>query len=227
MSKQAVIIYGPPGSGKGTQAELLARKYNFIHFDTGRYGESLVYAPGALKDPVLRRERKNFDAGRLFTPSWILGIVKDAVQRIARTGFGVIFSGSPRTLFEALGDKSHQGLLATLKRLYSRKNITILKLSIREGTTLKRNSRRFVCSICGLPVLARAKTKQCAFCAGPLRKRSLDNPKIIKVRIKEYRDRTYPILARAKKLGLKLIQINGEPSPYKVHQEILRKLGLK
>jgi len=42
MMKKVVIIFGPPGSGKGTQAELLARKFNFVHFDTGRYEENLL-----------------------------------------------------------------------------------------------------------------------------------------------------------------------------------------
>ena len=63
MLKRAVIIYGPPGSGKGTQAELLAKKFGFIHFDTGRYFEALLHSPETQKNPVLRRERKNFDNG--------------------------------------------------------------------------------------------------------------------------------------------------------------------
>ena len=53
--KKTIIIYGPPGSGKGTQAELLARKFPLIHFDTGRYIESIIRAPGATKDPVIQR----------------------------------------------------------------------------------------------------------------------------------------------------------------------------
>ncbi|MGC9611007.1 MAG: nucleoside monophosphate kinase [Minisyncoccia bacterium] len=227
MQKQAVIIYGPPGSGKGTQAELLARKYNFIHFDTGRYGESILYAPGALKDPILRRERKNFDTGVLFTPSWTLRMVSDATRRIAAAGWNIVYSGSPRTAFEAFGDKKQKGLTALLSKLYGKRNVKIIFLQIRGGTTLKRNGARFVCSVCGLPKLARSKESRCAFCSGLLRERSLDDPKVISVRLKEYENRTFPIISKMKKRGFKVVRVNGEPLPYKVFESVKKTLKLK
>ncbi|KKU93863.1 MAG: Adenylate kinase [Candidatus Jorgensenbacteria bacterium GW2011_GWA1_48_13] len=227
MSKQAVVIYGPPGSGKGTQAELLESKYSFIHFDTGKYIESLVHDPELRKNSLIKREKKLFDSGTLNTPAWVLSIVKDATIKIARAGYSIIFSGSPRTLFEALGDRSHGGLLAALINLFGRRNITILKLSVRPQTSIKRNSSRLVCSVCGLPILAASKIKNCALCGAPARKRIFDNPKLIKVRLKQYEDRTLPIIQKAKKLGLKVVQINGEPAPYKVHASVIRALKLK
>ena len=226
MSKQAIVIYGPPGSGKGTQAELLARRYNFVHFDTGRYIESVVHDPKLQKNPIIRRERKLFDSGILCTPSWVLKIVRDAVEKIAKAGYGVIFSGSPRTIFEALGDKKNMGLVKTLLRIYGKKNITILKLQVRDKTSIKRNSHRLVCSVCGLPILSHAKVKRCAFCDGAMRTRSLDKPSVIKVRLIEYRKRTYPIIAEANKIGIKVKELNGEPLPYKVFANLVRFLKL-
>jgi len=223
MRKQAVIIYGPPGSGKGTQAELLARKFNFIHFDTGRYLESVLRSPGWQKNAILRRERRLFDTGKLCTPSWVLKITKEEAKRIAKAGYSIVFSGSPRTLYEAFGNKQN-GLFNTLQKLYGLKNVIIIFLKIRDRVSIKRNSHRLVCSVCGLPLLAKAKIKECALCAGKMRTRSLDKPSVIKVRLKEYSNRTYPIIAKAKKMGIKVLPINGEPLPYKVHNQIVRVL---
>jgi len=227
MPKQAVIIYGPPGSGKGTQAELLARKYNFIHFDTGKSIEAAVHDPKLQKNAVIRRERKLFDTGKLNSPPWVLGLVKEATVKIARAGSSIIFSGSPRTIYEALGDKNRAGLLTTLGKLYGKKNITILKLTVRPQTSIRRNSGRLVCSVCGLPILAASRIKNCALCGAPARKRSLDKPAVIKVRLKQYDDRTLPILQEAKKIGLRIVEIDGEPVPYKVHAKIVKVLRLK
>jgi len=220
MMKKVVIIFGPPGSGKGTQAELLARKFNFVHFDTGRYEENLLYAPGALKDPVLQRERKNFDTGKLCTPSWILKTIKQATEKIAQSGQNIVYSGSPRTMFEAFGDSRHQGLIALLNKLYGRKNILILKLNIPDKISIKRNSERWVCSVCGLPLLARARIKNCAFCGGKMRKRSLDNPEVIKIRLKEYRSRTFPVFQELKRRGYKIQEVNAQKFPYLIFQKI-------
>ncbi len=219
------MIYGPPGSGKGTQAELLAKKYHFVHFDTGRYFENLLRSPEAKKNSILRREKKLFDSGILLTPSWVLKTVSDATKKIAAAGFSIVYSGSPRTIFEAFGTKNN-GLIHFLEKLYGRKNIAVIKLNIREKTTISRNSQRLVCAICGLPILANAKNKHCSFCAGPMRKRTLDDPKVIEVRLKEYRERTYPILQELKKNGFKIKEINGEPLPYKVFAQILKKLSI-
>ena len=225
MQKRAVVIYGPPGSGKGTQAELLAKKYYFIHFDTGRYFENIFRSRAAKKDPVFRREKKLFDSGILFTPAWVLKTVSQATKEIAKAGFSIVYSGSPRTLFEAFGLKNN-GLIKLLGELYGRKNITVIKLNIREKTTISRNSQRLVCVICGLPILANSKSKRCSFCAGPMRKRTLDDPKVIKVRLKEYRERTYPILQTLKKFGFEINEINGEPLPYKVFAQIIKALKI-
>ena len=227
MTNQAVIIYGPPGSGKGTQAELLARKFNFIHFDTGRYLEGIYRDPKQQKNPLISREKKLFDSGKLNTPTWVLKVVSEATRRIAKAGFGIIYSGSPRTIFEAFGDRNHKSLLSTLIKLYGKKNIIVVKLNVKNQTSIKRNSARFVCSVCGLPVLASARSKKCSFCAGPARRRTLDKPEIIKVRLKEYRERTYPILKKMRDLGFRIREINGEPAPYKVHEQVVRKLGLR
>jgi len=223
---KAVIIYGPPGSGKGTQADLLARKFNFIHLDTGRYLEGLFRSPKAKKDSVLKREKANFDSGRLCTPEWVLKITREETERIAKAGYNLVFSGSPRTLFEAFGDKKTKGLSDTLIKSFGKNNVSVVLLEVRDATSIKRNSHRVVCSQCGLPKLESVKIPHCPLCAGPMRTRSLDNPEIIKVRLKEYRDRTYPIVAQMKKKGFSISKIDGEPLPYKVSDKVVNALKL-
>lgn len=226
MQKQAVILYGPPGAGKGTQAELLARRYGFVHFDTGHFLESLVHAPGATKDPALRRERILFDTGKLNTPAWVLRVITEEVRKIGTAGYSIVFSGSPRTLYEAFGEKREKGLVATLFKYYGKRNVHPVWLDIRAETTLHRNRTRKICSVCGLPKLGKAEVNHCPFCEGPLYTRTLDDPEVIKERLKEFHGRTYPILREFKKHGIAVRKVNGEPAPYKVFASVVRTLKL-
>jgi adenylate kinase len=224
--KKAIIVYGPPGSGKGTQANLLADKLGLIHFDTGKYIEQVINDPANQKNPIIQREKKNFDAGILCTPSWVLKIIRKKTEELAKADFGVVFSGSPRTLFEAFGDKKNKGLIEILEKNYGKKNITPILLKVSSKASIKRNSGRLVCSVCKLPVLAKSCVeKSCPLCAASFRRRSLDTPEVIKVRLKQYRERTAPILKELKKRGYKIYLVNGEPLPYKVFAEILKKIN--
>ncbi|MFH1192907.1 MAG: nucleoside monophosphate kinase [Candidatus Jorgensenbacteria bacterium] len=227
MQKQAVILFGPPGSGKGTQAELLARRFPFIHVDSGRMIENAVHAPGAERDPVLRAQRKNFDTGKLCDPAWYLKLVKETARRIADMGSSVVFSGAFRTYQETFGEGRERGLLAALAKFYGEKNVHVVMLNIRPATTLKRNTKRKICAVCGFQQLPGATHPRCLFCDGPMRVRSLDNPNVIRERLKEYHARTSPIVAALKKHGVRVTKINGEPAPYLVFESVSRALGLK
>lgn len=229
MAKVAVIIYGPPGAGKGTQANLLAWRKDFVHFDTGKHLEHLLHDPANRKNKITQRERKLFESGALMTPSFVLKVTTDKAKEIAEAGFNIVFSGSPRTVFEAFGDKKNTGLIDFLKKHYGKKNIYPIFLNIDPQIAIKRNERRLICSVCGNAVLYREdlhKHKTCPLCGGLLRKRSVDNPAIFQTRIKEYRERTLPILAGLKKRGYKIISINGKPLPFEINEAILQKLPL-
>lgn len=226
MRKQAVILFGPPGSGKGTQAELLARRFRFTHFDGGRVIEGLIRGSGAMHSAALRQARKDFDSGKLCDPVWWLGEAKKATARIAASGSSIVYSGSPRTLYEAFGKGRAKGLLAEIARRYGKRNVYIIELRIREATTLRRNSHRKVCAVCGLQQLPGAKHPRCLFCDGAMRTRSLDKPSVIRERLKEYAGRTYPMLREFKRRGFRVIKVNGEPAPYRVFERVVQSLGL-
>lgn len=222
--KIGVIIYGPPGAGKGTQAELLAKKKQLIHFDTGRYLESILHSKEAEKNKILKKEQQIWDSGVLNTPSWVLEIVKKFTGNFARAGAGIVLSGSPRTIFETFGDKKTEGLISFLTKIYGKKKIFIINLKINNATSINRNSKRLVCSVCNLSILAESKINKCSLCGGPAKKRILDNPETIKIRLKEYEERTLPIISRLKKNGYNVVEVNGDAAPFKVSELILNKI---
>ncbi len=220
MRQVAVILYGPPGSGKGTQANLLATKLSLIHFDTGRFCEALVHDPDLQKNKVIARERKLFDSGKLMTPSFVLQEVTKHTKKIHRAGWGLVFSGSPRTLYET------KGLLPVLEKLYSKKNIFVFILEVPEKSSFSRNSKRILCSVCKAPLLTAyypsKKPKFCPICAGSFYRRTLDDKKVIKIRLNEYKERTEPIFKLMGKRGYRLHRINGVQAPFKVFKQILK-----
>lgn len=178
MEKIAVVIYGPPGSGKGTQAEKIAQAFNLIHFDTGKIIEKTVHDPKNARDPIIQEERRLFDTGFLTTPPWTLNLVLENIKKIYSEGKGVVFSGSPRTEYEAEGDKSARiplgyyplrsrwdltgsqrdgipegkegipGVIEILEKYYGKENIIFLRLNVSRQTAIYRNTHRRVCEKC-------------------------------------------------------------------------------
>lgn len=225
VKSKAVILYGPPGAGKGTQAELLVRTRNFVHFDTGRYLEKeLIYSPQPKnKNSTLARERKLFIEGKLCTPSFVLNLVKRETKKLVALGADIVYSGSPRTLYEAFGTKKVEGLIPSLINLLGRENVYIILIDVPEEVSLHRNTQRKICSVCGLQMLAGFKQERCSFCYGKLRKRVLDKPSIIKVRLREYEERTFPIMRELEKRKFtNLFKIDGTPHPFEVNKEIIK-----
>ncbi|TSC82021.1 MAG: adenylate kinase [Parcubacteria group bacterium Gr01-1014_20] len=226
MKKIAVMFYGPPGSGKTTQASLISDKLGLFHFDTGHFLESLVYDPENQTKKVIVRERKLFEEGTLMTPSFVLREVSNETKKIAKAGWGIVFSGSPRTVYEA------QNLFPLLEKLYGKKNVFIFVMKINDAKSSHRNTERLVCSTCNRPLLKEfypsRKPKHCPFCAGSFYKRSLDNAEAIKVRVKQYEERTKPIINLAKKRKYDIQTINGELAPYQIFKKVYAhfKVGL-
>ena len=225
LNKNVVIIMGPPGAGKGTQAELLVKTKNLVHFDTGRYLEELLYNSQFKKNKIIREQRELFESGKLVTPSWLLGQVTRKVKSFAKANLGIVISGSPRTLYEAFGDKSHKGLMKVLEQSYGKKNIFIFVIKVPENQSIKRNSGRLICSVCKTPLLGVGNwklevKKRCPFCAGKLYKRVLDKPEIIKKRLIEYKTQTLPVIKVLKSKNYQYFEINGNPLPFKINKKI-------
>ncbi|MFA5386659.1 MAG: nucleoside monophosphate kinase [Candidatus Paceibacterota bacterium] len=220
-SKAAVLIFGQPGAGKGTQAELLAKRMGFVHFDTGRYFEQIVFDPRLQKDSVIKEQRRLFETGKLWTPSWVLSQITEKVKDFSRAGLSIVFSGSPRTLYEAFGDKKKLGLMKILEKLYGKKNVSLFFLKVSADTSIRRNSHRLICSVCkGILLNIKPTPKICPFCGGKLLKRVLDKPEIIKKRLEEFKKLTEPVFSAMKRRGYKIIEVDGNALPFKINKRI-------
>ncbi len=229
MAKKAVVIYGPPGSGKGTQANLLAWTKNFIHFDTGKFLEQAVNDPDSNNDPVIQEEKKLFESGKLLTPSFVLKITEEKTVDVSKAGFSIVFSGSPRTMFEAFGDDSNRGLVDILNEQYGKNNVFFVFLDIDPKAAIQRNKNRLVCSVCATAILysdVAHKHKTCPLCGGVLRTRAVDNPAVLETRIQEYEERTKPIIAELEKRNYKINKVTASAMPFDVFVEIKKKLKL-
>ena len=216
-----IFLFGLPGSGKGTQANILADKFGFFHFDTGKEIEKTVHDSALQNDPVIKHERVLFETGFLNTPSWVEELVKTRVADYLKKGEKVVFSGSPRTLSEV------QGLLPVLEKYAGKNNLLALLIEDKEETSIFRNSHRRVCDNCRTPVMWSGETEnltKCTQCGGRLIKRVLDAEDIIRERIREYRTRTEPAIDFLRRSGVRIINIDGEISPEEVADSILENL---
>ncbi|MDO8601815.1 MAG: nucleoside monophosphate kinase [bacterium] len=222
IQKHAVMIFGTPGSGKGTQANLLMWIKGYYHFDSGKYLRSVLYDPANQDKKIIQKERKLNEAGILNTPSWVLGLFKKETTKVAKAGMSIVYSGSPRTMYEAFGDEKTPGLVAIMEKLYGKENVNAFSLTMSPGAGAKRNAKRRTCSVCSTGVLADSTDTVCPICGGQFKVRIDDNPEVAQTRIAEYETRTKPILAELQKRGVPVHELSGEQPPHVVHAEILK-----
>lgn len=220
---KAVIIYGPPSGGKGTQAKLVAQKFDLVNFDTGSYIRNEIYDPKNRKSKVIQKQKAFVEKGQLATPSWVLSLVKKHIKEIRSIGMGIVLSGSPRTVPEAIGDKKTEGIMHLLEREYGKRNIIIFELRIPLAESLKRNTTRIMCETCDTQLIGAYSKglKKCPFCAGKLFKRADDRrPEVIKKRLEVYLKQTKPIIRELKRHGFKVTPIDGTLMPTEVFMRI-------
>ena len=228
QNKKVIIILGPPGSGKGTQVELLAEKFNLYHWDTSKIiGKMIKEAKkGAFiriegKKYYFEKERKMRTKGLLWDPPFIIYCVKEKIQQLAKEREGIAMTGSPRTLYEG------QKLIPFLKKLYGAKNVKITILKLSEKESIWRNTHRRECELIRHPILytkETAKLTKCPLDGSKLVSRMDDVAEIIKIRLKEFREKTLPVIELFKKQGLKVKTVNGEQSVADVFKDILKAL---
>lgn len=222
MSKFAVIIYGPPGSGKSTQADLVASAYGLIRFDTGKYIEEVINDPKNKKNKFIQEQKKRYENGFLCDRPWVFSIVTSQIKKIIKAGFGLILGGSPRSVYEAFDQKGRPGLYSILKNVYGKNGIFTFLLKVAPKSSIFRNKERKICTVCSRQVVyeKRFKITQCPFCSGPLRTRKDDKTEVIRNRLVEFEHATKPIFKGLKKLCFRVHLVNGEQPPYKVFQDI-------
>ena len=213
----AVIIFGPPGSGKSTQAALLADTLAYEVVDTGRLLRVVLYDPARQEDPVIKAERERFDTGVLVTPSFIVDLLRSHLMSLAAAGVSCVIGGSPRTMGEA------EALLPELIAAYGPANVHCVLLDTPLEVCKARSLARAICNACGRPQLAMGPAteapKRCRACGGELYVRA--DITAIETRFDEYQARTVPVFAFAESLGLRICRVDGAEHPGAVYGEIV------
>jgi len=225
--KLVIILMGAPGAGKGTQAELLAERLNLYYLETSKVLEETFLSVqkndlinvGSQKFS-LKKEKILWQTGKLCDPPFVSYLVREKIKEISKKGKNLILAGSPRTVFEG------KEVVPLLKKLYGQKNIKVILLDISPQETIFRNSHRRICQLMRHPIVFSKETKNLTICpldgSKLMRRKGLDDPETIKVRLKEYKERTYPIIDYFKKEKLSLKIVDGSPSPAVIFENLIK-----
>lgn len=190
-----IVIFGPPGSGKGTQARLLAESFGLIQLSTG----DLLREAVAAKTDAGNLASEIMNAGGLVPDETVNAILADRITQ-KETAMGFIFDGYPRTVQQA---KSLDNLLKTKRTSIN----LVLQLEIGDDVLVNRITGRFTCEACGEgyhDTFKKPKTTgTCDKCGGShFKRRPDDNELAIQQRLEAYHAATAPIAAFYESSGL-------------------------
>lgn len=181
-----LILLGPPGAGKGTQAKKISSKFHLPHISTGD-----MFRETAESGSDLGVKLKEYMAAGVLVPDEVvIEVVKERLSKPdCKKGF--LLDGFPRTVLQA------QSLDKLLKEK-NQKIDAVLSIYLSEEEVIKRLSNRRVCSSCGANYNVVTQPPQssdrCDLCSGKVIMRDDDNPETIKKRLKVYNDQTSPLI---------------------------------
>jgi adenylate kinase len=214
MAGLHIIIVGPPGSGKGTQAARLAHERNLAHLSTG----------DMLRDAVARKTKLGLEAerymkqGLLVPDGVILDLIEEALDNEGDLGW--IMDGFPRTLAQA----------EALALMLQKRGLTIdrvLNIAVDAELIIRRLSNRRVCPKCkAVYNLDAIKTKVpgiCDVCGSGIVKRPDDEEATVRKRLEVYEEQTAPVIDFYEKRG-GLVTVDGAAGIEETFAEILRVL---
>lgn len=209
-----IILLGPPGAGKGTQAEILSKKLKINTISTG------VMLRTAIREKTELGEiaEKYINDGKLVPDDVVVGIVKERLsQPDCENGF--ILDGFPRTTEQA------QALAESGVKIDK-----ALSLEVADETIVERLSGRRECSECGTPYHIKfnpsSAGEKCEKCGGELICRKDDNIDTVKNRIEIYHEKTEPIKAFYEKQGI-LVVAHGQEKLEDTTKEVFSALGIE
>jgi adenylate kinase len=210
-----LVLLGAPGAGKGTQAKIVAEKFNIPHISTGDILRNEIKL-----DTILGRKAGQFvKEGKLVPDELIIKIIKN---EIAKTGSkdGFLMDGFPRNLKQA---KLFQDMLKKLGLKLDK----VINIDVGKEELIKRLGSRRVChscnNICSIDKLKDNNSERCPECGGELFKRKDDYSEVISARLNVYEKETRPLIEYYKDKNL-LININGSGSQKEVTERILERL---
>lgn len=207
-----LVLFGPPGAGKGTQGTLLAEKRGLLKISTGD-----ILREAVREGTQLGLEAKKFmNAGELVPDEVILGLVREAIEGAGATGF--IMDGFPRTIPQA------EGVDVMLSQLEKPIDAVVV-LEVEGEALVKRLSGRRSCPSCGAVYnvfFDAPKTEgKCDRCGGELVQRADDSTDTVLRRLDVYRQQTQPIIEYYGKHHVPVYPIDGDRSIDDVQNDIM------
>ena len=196
-----IILLGPPGAGKGTQASRLVESRGMVQLSTG----DMLRAAVKAQTPIGLKAKAVMEAGELVSDEIVSGIIGEALDGLA-AGTGVIFDGYPRTEAQA---HSLDGILADRGRSLDH----VIELDVNEDALVERITGRYTCASCGEGYHDSFKQPkvegECDKCHGhEFKRRPDDNEETVRTRMAEYRAKTAPILPIYEARGI-VSRVNG------------------
>ena len=196
-----IILLGPPGAGKGTQAAKLVADRGMVQLSTGDMLRAAVKAgtPTGLKAKAI------MDAGELVPDDVVSGIIGERLDQMT-AGEGAIFDGYPRTAAQA---EALDKLLADRGRKLDR----VIELTVDEDALVERITGRYTCAKCGEGYHDKFKQPKvagvCDVCGSTeFKRRPDDNEETVRTRMAEYRGKTAPIIPIYEARGI-LARVDG------------------
>ncbi len=216
MARFDLILLGPPGAGKGTQAGRISEDYSTPHISTGDMLRDAVKNQTAMG----LEAKRYMDSGDLVPDSVVIGIVKDRLLE-PDTSSGFLLDGFPRTIPQA------EALDVTLKGI-GRGISKALAILVDEEELVRRLTGRYICRECQTPFHTifspPAVAGVCDKCGGALYQRDDDSETTVRNRLAVYARQTEPLIAFYDSKGV-LVRIDGEQTPDKVYADLKESIG--
>lgn len=212
-----VILLGPPGAGKGTQATGLVDEYGVKHISTG----GILREAKAAGTPLGRQAQRYMEQGELVPDAVVIGLVRERLVQPEVTTMGFLLDGFPRTEAQAV---ALDEILSELNQPLT----AAINLQVEPELLIRRLSQRRTCRGCGAVYhLENMPTKVpgvCDACGGEVYQRSDDAEATVRHRFEVYATQTAPLIAyyAARKL---LVEIDGSRAVDKVREAIVQALG--
>jgi adenylate kinase len=206
-----IILFGPPGVGKGTQAKLLVEEFHSAHISTG----DLLREAAKNRTPLGLKAKSYMDAGNLVPDDVMIDLIEEVLKSDeAQENF--ILDGFPRTLPQA----------KALDVLFEKLDVhidAVISLQVDNEEIVRRLDQRRLCRNCGrIYTLARlgADAQKCSNCGGELYQREDDKPGPVRRRLEVYQQQTKPLIEYYRETD-RLVSINGMHEIGYVHKQIL------